>query len=340
MAGNCILSIICATYNHEKYIEKAIRGIYAQVTSYKYEVLVGEDCSTDNSRVVLKRLEKEFPEMQVFYREKNYGANQNFKDLTARAKGKYVIILETDDFWISPFKLQKQIDFLEAHPDYIAVAHKCLMVGKDNELLNIKYPEIDHEEYTLDDFYKGKFAGQTATLMYRNFYTLDCGYDCSIATDSKYEYGPGDRKKNFMFVSVGRVACIQEIMSAYRLVENSGSSYSAQLKNNKLDYIKFRKIFVEYSHESNINEKSIYIAELIYTEVLFKYLLKRNRKINLRFVSKEINQLRFKNKCCFFALVYCFYALFRRVTGDTNVYRNLTIKERKEAISIYKSSIV
>lgn len=335
MSEDILLSVICATYNHENYIEKAIRGIFSQQTCFEYEVLVGEDCSTDNSRGVLKILEKEFPKMQVFYRETNYGVIRNFQDLTSRARGKYIIILETDDFWISPFKLQKQVDFLENNTSYIAVAHKCLMVGKNGELLNKKYPESDHEEYTLDDFYKRKLAGQTTTLMYRNYHTYDLGFDCSIVKDSRYEYGPGDMKKNFMLASVGKVACMQEIMSAYRFVEDVGSSYTAQQKKNKIDYIKLRKNFVDYAHESNISKKAVYIAELMYAETLMKYAFRKKNEVTLKFAISEIDQLICKNRCYLVSIWHSISVPIRKIFRESNTYRSLNKKEMIEARSVY-----
>mgnify|MGYP004538349555 CR=1 FL=1 len=150
-----MLSVYVPTYNHEKYITRALDSILMQKTEYSYEVLVGEDVSTDSTRAVLKEYEKAHPgKLTVFYREKNMNDMPiwNSLDLKMRARGKYMIALEGDDFWTDDRKLQKQIDFLESHPEYIAVAHNCVVVGADSEPNGEAYPECKDAEYTFAHF--------------------------------------------------------------------------------------------------------------------------------------------------------------------------------------------
>lgn len=144
-----MLSIYVATYNHENYIEKALDSIFMQVTDYSYEVLVGEDCSTDNTRKVLKRYENQHLDLvekgilKIFYRDHNMYREKpnNVTDLIYRCSGKYIIALEGDDFWTDKNKIQTQIEFLENNDDYIAVAHECIVVDKNSNLLQEVYPD-------------------------------------------------------------------------------------------------------------------------------------------------------------------------------------------------------
>ena len=97
------LSIYVATYNHEKYITKALDSVFMQKTKYSFEVLVGEDCSTDNTRLVLKEYEKKnYNNLTIYYRQKNMSNMDisNAMDLIMRCRGKYLIALEGDDYWI------------------------------------------------------------------------------------------------------------------------------------------------------------------------------------------------------------------------------------------------
>ena len=133
---NVKLSIIVPTYNHEKYIEECIRSILMQKMKFNYEVLIGEDCSKDKTAMVLKKLENEIPHnYKIFYREKNMGMGPmgNAWDLQNRAKGEYIISIEGDDFFIDEHKLQKQVDFLDKHKEFIAVAHNCQVVDKNSK---------------------------------------------------------------------------------------------------------------------------------------------------------------------------------------------------------------
>lgn len=187
------ISIIVAVYNHEKYIEKAIQSILMQKGDYSYEVLIGEDCSTDNTRKVLKKMEPSLPaQFHIFYREKNMGAmgENNFNDLYSRSRGKYYIVLEGDDYWTYEYKLQKQFEFLESHPDYLAVAHNTEVVDENNMPLGWDYPECKHTEYTIYDFRKDLLPGQTTTILMRNYFANDL-FDWHLEPSNF----PGDRKK-------------------------------------------------------------------------------------------------------------------------------------------------
>lgn len=230
MNTNIDISIIVAIYNHEKYIKQAINGILAQKKDFNYEVLIGEDCSTDNSRKILQELEPDLPSnFQIFYREHNYGPLKNFIDLYGRSRGRYFIVLEGDDYWIYDKKLQSEYDFLETHSEYISVAHNTLVVDQNGSTLNVNYPECKDYDYTFDHFLHGILPGQTTTKLTRNYYKFDIlkGADLNVG-----QY-PGDQREAFLLSVNGKVYCIQEKWSAYRLVTSGGSSFSA---NYKYDY--------------------------------------------------------------------------------------------------------
>ena len=207
------VSIVVAVYNHEKYVEQAIRSILAQKTSFDYEVLIGEDCSTDQSRAVLQELEKECPgNFYFFYREYNYGPQNNFMDLYKRMSGDYFIVLEGDDYWCYEYKLQEQFDFLENNLEYIACAHNTNIVDENSCIINKEYNECKDIEYTIDHFRKGLLPGQTTTLMIRNYYKRPL-IDYSLESIS---FVAGDKRKAFQLVLQGKIYCIQSKWSCYR----------------------------------------------------------------------------------------------------------------------------
>lgn len=258
------LSIYVPTFNHEHYIVQALDSILMQETSYTYEVLVGEDCSTDNTRAVLKEYEKQHPgKLQVFYREQNMrkqgGAVGNSGDLRSRCRGKYIIALEGDDYWTDPCKIDKQIRFLEEHPDYIAVAHNCIVVDHDSSRKDEVYPQCTDTEYTFDHFARDIMPGQLTTVMLRNVYHDD-RYDTSLLNR---RIVPGDRLIYFWLLSNGKIHCIQEEMSAYRHVTTQGSSFSATAKYHFATYETLYAIFMEYAREQN-NKEALLCAERLY----------------------------------------------------------------------------
>lgn len=225
-----MVSVIMPTYNHEHYIEQAVRSVLMQKVDFEYEVLIGEDCSTDHTKTVLMEMEPLLPQnFHILYRCPNMGrrGKNNSRDLHMRASGRYVITLEGDDYWIYDHKLQEEVDFLEAHPEFVAVAHNILVVDHDsNERDDRRYPECKNEEYTFRDYERGILAGQTATRLFRRAIYESAAYQ--MIRDIPGEY-PGDRRTNFLLLCNGRVRCIQEKWSAYRYVPNFGSSHSARI---------------------------------------------------------------------------------------------------------------
>lgn len=262
MNEDIMLSIICPTYNHEKYIRKALDSVLMQKINFPIEVLVGEDCSTDNTRTILKEYELQHPgALTVFYRESNMFRKEitNFKDLYSRCKGKYIITLECDDFWIDENKLQMQVDFLETHNDYIAVAHNCMVVDDDSNPNGELFPECKDEEYTLSHYLSGIMPGQTTTIMRRNYFR-DNLLDTSFIDE---RIPPGDRRMIFSLISNGKVFCIQKPMSAYRHVISGGSSYSANFKRNYETIRLWYSKQLDYAYKIG-KENAIICAELLY----------------------------------------------------------------------------
>ncbi|WP_010681352.1 glycosyltransferase [Acetivibrio cellulolyticus] len=292
MESKIMVSIIVAIYNHEKYLEKALNSIIMQEVNFDYEVLIGEDCSTDNSRTKLKNLELSLPgNFQLFYRENNLGAVANFKDLYSRMRGKYYIVLEGDDYWIYKGKLQEQVDFLENNVDYIAIAHNVKIIDEDGADSNKKYPECKKQEYTLKEYRKGLFPGQTASILIRNYF-LDHSINYIVEGISS----PEDKIKAFVLSTNGKIRCIQSVWSAYRLVVNSGSSHSAITKNafNINTEVLFYKSLYDYAKKANVSNESIIISSQMYALRLMRSLIRKDGNIKFNGFLERFSQ--FDNK--------------------------------------------
>lgn len=286
------VSVVIPTYNHEKYIEKCIKSVCMQKFNFKIEVLVGEDCSKDATREVLKRLEPTLPSyFKIFYRGKNL-CDGNFTDLYARMKGRYFIILEGDDYWTYDRKLQEQYDFLESHPDYTAVAHNAQVVNEYGKPIAWRCHECYDEEYTIWDFRKGLFPGQTATVMRRNYYTYDL-FDYNIVIP---DY-PGDRLKAFFVVANGKVRCIQEKWSAYRLVVSHGSSAAATSKRQYEKDMMFYRGLYDYAIRNHSNKDIRIATEQMYMWFVFTCLLRKRCEINHKKFRSIFKEMTYKSRC-------------------------------------------
>lgn len=136
---NPLVSVFMITYNHEKYISKALDSILSQIVNFRYEIVIGEDCSKDKTRQILLEYSNKFPAIiNLILHEHNVGASQNqFITLNA-CRGKYIAICEGDDYWIDQYKLQKQIDFMELNPSYSLVYGKVSIFNNEkNRFLKV-----------------------------------------------------------------------------------------------------------------------------------------------------------------------------------------------------------
>ncbi len=267
-----MVSILVLTYGHEKYIAQALDSILKQKTQYAYEVIVGEDASPDHTREILQQYEKKYPNVfTMIYRDTNYGAALNGIDLIRRSSGKYIIILEGDDFWISEDKLERQIKCLEEHPQYTAVAHNCLIVDQNSIPVEKRYPECKDTEYTLRHFRQNILPGQTATILYRATLYKE------IISDKIWKLHPlpGDRITILGAIAKGSIYCIQEKMSAYRYITSDGTSYSANMNRDFGQTIEWHKMLIDFSRRLNNRNAEVAAEGRYLATIFFEGVLKR-----------------------------------------------------------------
>ena len=138
-----VVSIICATYLHEKYIRKALDSFLAQKTLFNFEILINDDASTDKTPEILREYEQKYPGLiRVIYQKENqYSKGVRVVDdiLVPLARGKYLAFCEGDDYWCDENKLQKQVDFLEKNPDYTVCVHNTLFFYLKNGKREVGY---------------------------------------------------------------------------------------------------------------------------------------------------------------------------------------------------------
>ena len=126
-----LVSIQIITYNHAPFIAQAIEGVLKQETNFPFELVIGEDCSTDGTREIVFEYQKKYPHIiGVITSEKNVGAKKNFYRTMKACRGKYIAFCEGDDYWHHPLKLQKQLDYLESHPE-------CGLLFADYDLYHV-----------------------------------------------------------------------------------------------------------------------------------------------------------------------------------------------------------
>ena len=129
-----LLSIVTITYNHESFIAKTVEGVLMQQVNFPIEFIIAEDCSTDGTRAICERYAQQYPELiRLITSDSNVGAVENERRAMLAACGKYIAFCEGDDYWTDPLKLQKQVDFLEAHPEYSVTFHRYKIYTQNSD---------------------------------------------------------------------------------------------------------------------------------------------------------------------------------------------------------------
>jgi len=164
------VSVAMVAYRHEQFIEQAVESVMLQETVFPYELLIGEDCSPDRTREIVLRLKRKYQDrIRLLLREKNVGMMTNFVQTLKACQGQYVALLEGDDYWTDPHKLQKQVDLLEARADYSACFTLTRVLGDNcsSEPLYIPARHTKTDAFATEDLLQ-KNSIATASVMYRN----------------------------------------------------------------------------------------------------------------------------------------------------------------------------
>lgn len=119
------LSVLMVTYNHEKFIAKALDSVLEQQHPYSFEIVIGDDFSTDNTRAILFDYQKRFPQhIKLIFHSSNIGASSNYYKTLSACRGEYIAMLDGDDYWTDAKKIEKQIQFLDRNPDFVLSCHR------------------------------------------------------------------------------------------------------------------------------------------------------------------------------------------------------------------------
>lgn len=168
------VSVVIITYFSQEFIAEAIESVLMQKTKYRYEIVISDDCSKDSTQEILKKYEKDYPDkIRLFFNKENVGLSMNNYLARCQCRGRYIAVLDGDDYWISEKKIQEQVDFLDSHPNYYAVA--CSVQGRyDNSQKTFAvYPERKYrnKSITLDLYLKGGIFGTNGMMMRNAFLT-------------------------------------------------------------------------------------------------------------------------------------------------------------------------
>lgn len=165
-----MVSIRCTAFNHAPFIRQCLEGFVKQITNFRFEAIVHDDCSTDNTVSIIKEYELKYPDIiKPIYETENQYSKKNGslrRIMDGHCLGKYVAMCEADDYWTDPYKLQKQVDFLESHPDYTLCFHGVKEVYEDNHSLDRVRANIEDRDYSGVEWYQQR-PSQFASFVIR-----------------------------------------------------------------------------------------------------------------------------------------------------------------------------
>ena len=168
-----LVSIVNNTYNHEGFIRDAIEGFLMQKTTFRVEILVHDDASTDGTAGIVREYTLKFPDLiyPVFQTENQYskGIKVSSTYQFPRTRGKYIAICEGDDYWTDPLKLQKQVEFLESNPEYVICYHDCKVIDENgNVVMDSQLPDNHKKDASMEELVYCSRWAKTLTICFRN----------------------------------------------------------------------------------------------------------------------------------------------------------------------------
>lgn len=241
------VSIACLTYNHEKYIKKALDSFLMQEVNFLYEILINDDCSTDATIEILKEYENKYPDI---IKVKYHTENMYSKGLTnpsgvynfPRARGKYIAMCEGDDYFLDKHKLQKQYDYMENNQDCSFCFHSAKVVKMDKIFSeNLVRPYKKSMKISSEKIIDKKSGYPTASLFFRKEYVKEL-------PEFYFKAAVGDIPLQIILANKGYAYYMDEEMSAYRI----GDNYSWTNLQKQGDYIlKQEKYFINLQNMYN-----------------------------------------------------------------------------------------
>lgn len=297
-----MVSVICFAYNHEKYIRKCLEGFVMQKTTFRFEVLIHDDASTDRTADIIREYEAKYPEIikPIYQTDNQYskhiGIAKTF--LLPNAKGKYIAWCEGDDYWIDENKLQLQYEAMECNPECSLCVHRVQGIKEDGEVL------VDRR------FPDGVIINHTGIIEQNEFFSIIIGsyqfqtssYFAKLERYLEYINNPpefervsdvGDEPMLLFFGNEGPVFYIDEVMSHYRI--GSIGSWSSRIRYDKEKQLVHVRAMIKMYQLFNVYSNNVYqhyIEKVVENYHIREKQLTLSSKVFLLYMIKE-NKLQY-----------------------------------------------
>lgn len=275
--GNNLVSVVMITYGHEKFIREAVEGVLMQNCDFEVELIIADDKSPDNTEKIVRDIIENHPKgnwIKYTKHFQNKGMIPNFMWALEQAKGKYISLCEGDDYWNNPFKLSKQIRFLENNSDYtFSMGRVNVLIEKTGKIIKRKdgINISNKKEFIVKDYIRNPFS-QTSSFLFKN--------NNLRFPEWFHKIHAGDQAIVVLMTGLGKIKYHAEIFSTYRINDKS----------------------VSYNRDiSKIKDEQYLLLDSLNRHTGFRY----NRYIILRKIIFyfELNTIKFKNKTFFLYII-------------------------------------
>ena len=303
------VSVLCLTYNQENYIADALNSFVQQKTTFKYEILVNDDCSTDRTTDIVREYALKYPDIikPIFHEENQYskGVSPIRDILIPVANGKYIAICEGDDYWIDEYKLQSQYDYMEEHPECSLCVHNAYLVDDDKNNIGIVRTSDNDEKISIKDvMVKGGDFIATSSIFarlpegkiippYFDVLCLDYTWQIFFASCGKYVY------------------CFEKPMSVYRIGSSGSwsslhdSNFNAYMIREKKMYEKKCKMRAEFNKYNNFKFTDFVKEADLYDYIKCAVCVEEYSKLKNKKCMKYIRGLKIKERIRYYLLIFC-----------------------------------
>lgn len=257
-----LVSIACLTFNHERYVRECLDGFVSQKTTFRFEIVIHDDASTDSTQEIIREYIDRFPNVEwrpILQTENQYKNGKGILQpiVLPKCRGKYIALCEGDDYWIDPYKLQKQVDFLEEHEEYSMCFHKVVIESEmPEEWQKHIFDHIEERTYTARDIYDN-WCVPTCSVLYRKD-RLHYKQNKNIVFGDIYTW--------LLLAETGKLYCLPFAGGVYRRHQGSAScAYDVQTSVKLFwQYKFFEKRFPELKDISRRKQEDQGLKCIIY----------------------------------------------------------------------------
>ena len=256
------VSVCVISYNHQNFIESALNSICNQNYNGEIEVVVGDDCSSDDTPTLIQKIASSNPAIKwnLKLRDANVGIAKNFADVILSASNEFVAILEGDDYWVDPLKLKKQVQKLEKNPDANICFSLCEEVDENNGQSRI-IGQDRPLEFSINYLLRNGWFMRTPTLLFRNRVVKNF-------PDWFYTSYSTDYILHVLLAQKGDVVKVDEVTAAYRKHDGgiSVTNFKNQIERYKVKYNLLDTIndYLGGAYQSDI----VYQKDMIYAQLV------------------------------------------------------------------------